>query len=171
MDGSYHKKVQQWADKQIDKVKEGLIYDSYHIDEILDHVPKEDWVDKAKGVFTILVQRVKERDPDRIVLPMVVFPLISKWKNLQMNPPQNMEEFTHLIDGITPPEIYINNISTYYRFKPHEEYQCPINFSIMNEPFQYYEYYREIKFIEGIRNDWEFARGIYIEYYPNGLHS
>jgi hypothetical protein len=167
MDGNYRDQIRQWTDSQIAKIEKGSFYETSHIDEIIDAVSKNDWIDWSIKTFRITIQRVNEIRFNRIIIPMLVFPLYSELKKIRMKPPQSVEDLKNQFSN-EPPSIYLQDVSICFRFGPIEEYKCPLNFSLINDPAHFYTYYREHKYFERTFNFEEYSRGVYIEYFPDG---
>lgn len=138
---------------------------SIHIDELMGReIKKSKIVSISLQAFATLVEQLRELETP--VQPSIVIPLVTLSKKLERAVPPDRKSIETQLD-IEPPSLYLFDWSPSRYFEVCEEYRCPLTFSLIDDHSQgIYVCYKEVRYAAAIENDWEFARGIYVEYYP-----
>lgn len=160
-----HQRIQKWL---MENMKSVSIHNSVsiHLDELLGKELQRSAVTKtAVQAFHILVKTLQELQMP--VQPILVIPLISISEKIQRAVPSKAEMIEDQLD-FEPPSLCLMDWEIHKYFVVAEEYRCPLPFAFFDILEEHiYVYYREHRYKQGIDNDWEFARGVYIEYYCN----
>lgn len=166
-DQQLEKAIEQWSTKNIDQVSINNPI-SNHLDEILGiKIPRYETIATSCRAFGYLAELIKKTQ--HRVKPTLVIRLLTISANLGMNVPYSWEAIE---DQLThePPSLYLLDWEIVKGYTVREEFSSPLPFQLMEEiPDKIYVYYKEFRSAEDIENNWEVARGIYIEYFPNGL--
>jgi hypothetical protein len=167
MDGNHLElAIEKWLRSNYQKVV-ALLPVSNHINELVNIVlPKEDSLNLSIKAYRILVHST--RNLGTPVKPGLVIPLKSKFKNLSLQIPKSRDELiAHLDDE--PPSLYLEAWEQAKKFIYCEEYRVPLEMQFLEDlDKNCFIYYREHRYSLAILNDWEYGRGIYLEYYPDG---
>ncbi|MGD8781977.1 MAG: hypothetical protein PVH88_23815 [Ignavibacteria bacterium] len=159
--------IANWIKKSF-KSLQSYEFVTEHIDEIFNY----EWdeireIEFCLDAFDILVDEINKHSLKCV--PMLVLPL-NFTEELKIEVPSWNELRKLLIDE--PPSLYLQKANQYLMLNRYEEYRRPIN---INYEFHYLNvenisiYYKIYRDEKSFSNDWEFARAIYIEYFPDFL--
>ena len=172
MDGKYLDRGElfNWISENISSVSPLLpvtihmtdLYKGLSQPEVLNH----ELFDISLMVFQNLVSEIKRIG--NTVKTGLVIPLNGTSKKLSLKIPTSRADiFTQLTNE--PPSLWMESWDTLKKAVVVEEFRTPFNIAILNiNDSHFYAYYREHRYWMAIDNNWEFERGLYIEYYPNG---
>ncbi len=100
----------------------------------------------------------------------LVLPLKAYNKKINTKHPVDLDGLQYQLLSREPPSIYLVSWTSSRKFYRTEEYRCPIDFLPLDDYHDnLYVYYQENRGRIGIQNNWEFAKGIFIEYCPDGV--
>ena len=139
---------------------------SNHLDEVLGRpVERPDIIDLSLHAYAILVDQMQKlRMPAQ---PVLVIPLRSESIRLEATVPQDLPSIKSLWRQVEPPSLYLFSWDASRLLEVCEEYRAPLVFDPMPPPIAgTYAYYREFRDMAGIENNWEFTKGVYVEYFP-----
>jgi hypothetical protein len=167
MDGNYLEQViEKWLRSNYQQVAV-LLPVSNHINELVNIIlPKEDSLNLSIKAFRILVDYT--RNLGTPVKPGLVIPLKSKFSKLLLQIPKSRDELIANLDD-EPPSLYLEAWEPAKKFIYSEEYRVPLEIQFLEDlDKNCFIYYREHRYTLAILNDWEYVRGIHLEYYPDG---
>lgn len=171
MDGNYQridldKLIGEWVQTNIMNVAT-LNPISMHITDLLQtEVLKDDILNTSMDVYRTLVKEIRQRNNP--VKTSLVIPLLSLSRKIKMKIPKGIDDVMNDLN-VEPPSIYLESWEQPRSYVVIEEFRCPLSSSFVSTlPKNFYVHYREHRYSIGIWNNWEFDRGIYIEYFPNG---
>jgi hypothetical protein len=168
MEGNFHNLIIDWFEDKRISLQKGALMESNHITEIFGKQSREKWVGLSILSIQDIVQRLKDTHLAYDLKLTCVIPLISDQFRITYNVPNSVREIEAQLENESP-SLYLERTSGLHHYKPVEEYVYPIRFNFIND-VSLYCYYREHRYIEGIIQEWEFSRGIYIVYYPDGSY-
>ncbi len=157
--------VLNWIEQHIDQVAPRNPVGN-HIDEITD-TPLEgvEALHVSLQALAPLIRHLAVRDFP--VQPILVVPLLYGTSRLAAACPSNLPEVYQNLHGSEPPSLYMQHWEAGIFLDPQEEYKRPLSFSLLEPPITgLYTYYRESRTLDELRDGWEFARCIYLAYYP-----
>jgi hypothetical protein len=162
---SLERQVQQWAEVGLARLS---IRDpvTIHLDQLLGKKLKEkEALAVSLQVFRILVEQVRRRGTP--AQPGLVIPLVFHGTKLEADVPVDLHSLEIQIHHREPPSLYLLDWEALKYLEVCEEYKAPLRFHLIEPPSEgVYVYYREFRDAESIEHNWEFARCIYVEYYP-----
>ncbi len=138
---------------------------SIHMDELLGvHVNKEEYLSTSLGVFLILLEKIKSMDASfQLILGI---PLISRRNKIKFLVPKDQSAMERDFTD-TPPNIYLVSWETKKYLNIIEGYECPLPFNLFSPPLEgVYIRYSESRGEISIKNNFEFARNVSVEYFP-----
>jgi hypothetical protein len=163
---------QQSIDKLFDWIKTngnnlaGSAFITEHVDVFLS----ANWPDGVIGttikLFSSAVHFVEKES--LAANPLITFPLKTKGKQLSMSSPHSVESLSSDLDMNEPPSLYLLSRELKLYKYDMEEYISPVTFLLPGLDYlQTKVYYREYRTTLAIKNNWEFSRVLYVEYYPH----
>jgi len=139
-----------------------------HLDELIgDTIFEKNTLTVSIDVYQTLVEQLVALETP--VKPGLVIPLVSSSRKLTMKVPLNLEELIHQRDQNEPPSLYLIDWRPNKTRVVCEEFHTPLSFNLLTIGNQVYSYYREFRYSLGIKNNWEYSRAVYVEFFPDGL--
>ena len=160
-----NKKIQEWLAKEFDNLSVEHPM-SIHLDDLLNEkVRKDTIIDVSVQAFITLIEQLKEKRT--LTVPMLVIPLHIIGTQLAKEVPRDLAMLVNQLDD-EPPSLYLLHPGILMHLEFCEEYKCPLPFELASSTtYKFYAYYREFRYAEALKNQWEFSRCIYIQ--PNPL--
>ena len=166
MPESLEEQIERWVEGNLRSVSARSPV-SNHLDELLGReIERSEMISLSLRCFALLVEHMRERlTPTQ---PMLVIPLVSESNKLQAVVPQDLQSIKDQWRHVESPSLYMLDWDASRHLYICEEYRSPLAFDLTDPPIPgVYTYYREFRSEMDIRNDWEFTRCIYAEYYPD----
>lgn len=159
-------KVESWLSAAIRSVTPRNP-ESIHIDDLLGLSAPRNAVALGVRCYSKLIRLLDGHELDRL-LPVLTIPLRASERLDPVAVPWSRAEEEASSE---PPSIYVVCREVAGMLQEAEEYRCPIEPShrLPELGVKYSSYYRCFRWIEGLANDWEFERVIYLETYPSSL--
>lgn len=157
-------KVAAWVNENLSRVS-AKNPASIHLDELLGREIKNDEIlDLSLNAFVHLIEiLVKDGVP---VKPFLAIVLEGDSREIQFDIPENKKDITNQLSN-KPPSLYLVDWDSSKYLTVIEKYQTPLPFELLEDNIVgVYTYFIEYRGAIGIDNDWEFARAIYLDYYP-----
>lgn len=160
--------IHLWVRKNISQVSLDLFY-SEHLDtiapEIYPQIP--DLIDFIVQAFLVLAQELEKLGMP--VKAMATIPLAYVDNTtVPLQPPHSFETIVSQLSD-EPPSLYLLSWHSMKQYILTEEFRTPLSFPLSEYLSDRVDiYYRAHRYGSHIKNDWEFARGIYLEHYPLG---
>ncbi len=158
--GMKNNKLIDWIDSVIQKK---LKINEIHITDLIgETTDKKLLYDKAIVAYADLIEICIKKDQIKHYLPILVLHLeCSENLNLTVKLKDLWTEFDS-----TPPSLYLVDKKTLSNTERVEEYKQPISFSPLSEfKKDCVFYYRCFRNLEGQKNNWEYNRAVYFEYF------
>lgn len=158
-----NQKIERWIENNLHLLASHN-HLSIHIDTLLgEGINQSEIISTSLEVFTLLVgQTEKQKISAR---PGLVIPLLSDSYQLEAVVPQNLEEIENQLND-EPPSLYLLDCKVLKYLAIYEEYKCPLSLELFKDIREgTYIYYREFRDATAIKNEWEFSRCVYVEYY------
>lgn len=163
---------QQPIDKLLGWVKNnansltGSAFVTEHVDVFLGANWSDEVITITLKLFSGAVHFVEKES--LLANPLIAFPLNTKGNQLSMSFPLSLGALSSDLDTREPPSIYLLSRETRLYKDEVEEYTTPIPFSLPGLDYsQTKVYYREYRVALMLKNNWEFSRVLYVEYYPH----
>jgi len=168
MVGIFDNLIHQWVKNNLNLVDTARPI-SIHITDLLSiELKSEEVIGTSISIFSRIVREII--DLGNPVQPILTIPLISESHHILQKLPVNIDDLMLQIDYFEPPSIYLVSWNRIKKIAPVEEFKIPLGFNLFDEQdVNYYSYYREHRYAIALKESWEFTRGIYIEYYPQGM--
>ena len=169
MSSSLDQKVKRWVLDDLQSVSTCSSV-SIHIDELLGRdMKKAETIVVSIRAFIALVEQM--RTLQMPAKPILVIPLEATSTMIELNTPRSVEAMEDQL-AFEPPSLCLEDWGSSKHFAVCEEYKSPLAFDLMDigipiDDHNVYVYYREHRYAMGIENEWEFARAVYVEYYPD----
>lgn len=160
--------VRKWVEDNL-----SLVTPMYPVSIHLDHVYKglklNELVSNAVHAFAVLIEVLRELQVP--AKPVLTIPLAEISREITGSVPRNLKGLEKQLHELTPPSLYLLDWGPVKFVALCEELSIPLPFKLLDNEFadDIYVYYREYRYGRGIKANWEFARSIYAEYYPDGV--
>ncbi len=150
--------VEEWVESALVKPIQKNRPISVHVDELFPAADSNRWIHLGYEAFKILLKATKN---ELEKFAVVCFPLGCTTELDVSTPNWNS---IHGKPVTEPPSLYLVSIDSMLLPNLAEEYRCPI--LPPSELGQVLAYYRCFRTPDGIENNWEYERAIYIEGHP-----
>ncbi len=157
--------IQSWIDTYVASVSPCEAATN-HIDELLMRdVTMEESIELVMQMYTLLVQQLLQIDLP--VQPMAVIPLLEVPRLLAAEIPDTLERIRDQMHDLEPPSLYMLSWQPLKSYAPGEDLRLSLAVQFDGIDQKTHCYYREFRYKEAMQNDWEYARGIFLEYFPD----
>jgi len=139
---------------------------SIHIDMLVGkEVERSQLIPLSIEAFIALVKRIRKLQIP--IQPTLAIPLVTLSNRVEMAAPHNLETLESQLPDRETPSLYLLDPNTWRGCENYEEYKAPLGFSLLARSTKgIYFCYRELRDGLAIKNNWEFARAVYAEFYP-----
>jgi hypothetical protein len=159
MNNSLDKRISHWLTNSLPIVTVTNPV-SIHLDDLLGE-SMADIISPAMQSFLILLEQL--RIMQMPVKPGLVIPLVSLSNKIERAIPENLTSLKKQLCH-EPPSLYLLDWATSEHQLEGEAYWSPLSFSILDVASSDIQiYYKEIRYSLAIKDDWEFARAVYVE--------
>ncbi len=154
--------LQRWLTETLPTVSQ-FQPSSIHLDELLGMSTSGiETVTISLQAYKILLEQLQTHQFP--VKPMLVIPLVTISNKFERTVPLTINDLESQL-SFEPPSLYLLAWHALEYEVEGEAYWIPLKFELLGScPKRVHTYYKEVRYKDGIENDWEFTRAIYLEY-------